>query len=118
MDGTINRNAGDVSIDENVVAKYAGAAAIECFGIVGMASVSVKDGLAKLLYKESLTKGVNVDIINNMINVTFHVIVSYGISIKTVCENLVDSVKYKLEDFTGLKVNKINVVVEGVRVID
>lgn len=118
MEGTIMRDSGEVTIDPGVIADYAGSAATECFGVVGMAAISVKDGLAKLLYKDSLRKGVNVEITNNEINLTFHIIVSYGISIKAVCENLYGNVKYKLEDFTGLKVNSIKIVVEGVRVID
>ncbi len=118
MDGTILRNVGEVSIDSNVIAKYAGSAAVECFGIVGMASVNMKDGLVKLLYKDNLTHGVNIEINNNEIDISFHVIVSYGVSITAVCENLVQNVKYKVEDFTGLKVNKINIYVEGVRIID
>lgn len=118
MDGTLMRNIGEVSIDSNVIAKYAGSAAIECFGIVGMASISFQDGLAKLLKKESLTKGINVEVVNNEININFHVIVAYGVSIQAVCENLMQNVKYKVEDFTGLKVNRIKVYVEGVRIID
>jgi uncharacterized alkaline shock family protein YloU len=118
MDGTILRNVGEVSIDSNVIAKYAGSAAVECFGIVGMASLSMKDGLIKLLNKDNLTHGVNLEIRNNELTISFHVIVSYGVSIQAVCENLVQNVKYKVEDFTGLKVNKINIYVEGVRIID
>ena len=48
----------------------------------------------------------------------FHVIVSYGVSIVTVCDNLISNVKYKVENFTGLEIEKINIFVEGVRVID
>lgn len=118
MDGTIIRNSGEVTIDSGVIAKYAGSAAVECFGIVGMAAKGVKDGLVKLLNKESLKRGVNVVIVDNAINITFHVIVSYGVNIKSVCENLLSNVRYKIEDFTGLKVNKINVVIEDVRIID
>ena len=118
MNGTIISNSGEVSIDKGVVAKYAGSAAVECFGIVGMASISMKDGIVKLLTKDSLTKGVNVEIINNEINITFHVIVSYGVNIIEVCRNLISNVRYKLEDFTGLKVNDINIIIEGVRIID
>ena len=55
---------------------------------------------------------------DNMITIDFHVIVSYGISINTVAENLTETVKYKVESFTGLKIKKINIHVEGVRVID
>ena len=49
---------------------------------------------------------------------TFHVIVSYGVSISAVADNLIESVKYKVEEFTGMEVEKINIYVEGVRVID
>ena len=55
---------------------------------------------------------------NNRITLDFHVIVSYGVSISTVSDNLISTVKYKVEEFTGMKIDKINIFVEGVRVID
>ena len=55
---------------------------------------------------------------NNRITLDFHVIVSYGVSISTVSDNLISTVKYKVEEFTGMKIEKINIFVEGVRVID
>lgn len=67
---------------------------------------------------ESLTHGINVTINDNAIEIDFHVIVSYGVSISTVADNLIESVKYKVEEFTGMPVEKINIFVEGVRVID
>ena len=45
-------------------------------------------------------------------------IVAYGVSILTISENLMETVKYKVEEFTGMEVDKINIYVEGVRVID
>ena len=84
----INSDNGKVSIDESVVAQVAGLTALDCFGIVGMGIVSVKDGIA------------------------------YGVSIKAVTDNLMQSVKYKVEDFTSFKVSHINVYVEDVKVLD
>ena len=101
-----------------MIALYAGTIAVECFGIVGMAAVSMKDGLVKLLKKESLTHGINLEIKDNRISLDFHVIVAYGVSISAVADNLIESVKYRVEDFTGMEVEKINIFVEGVRVID
>ena len=118
MKGRISNPQGDVMIRTDVIAKYAGSMAVECFGIVGMASVSMKDGLVKLLKKESLTHGINVDIEENHIILDFHVIVAYGVSISAVADNLFGSVKYRVEEFTGMEVEKINMYVEGVRVID
>ncbi len=118
MKGHMNTNMGEILVDSEVVAKYAGSVAVECFGIVGMAALNVKDGLVKLLKKESLTHGINVVINNNKITIDFHVIVSYGVSISAVADNLISNVKYKVEEFTGMELEKINIFVEGVRVID
>lgn len=118
MNATMNTNLGNVVIDNEVIAKYAGSAAVECFGVVGMAAVNVKDGLAKLLRRESLNRGVNIEVKDNKITVDFHIIVSYGVSVSAVADNLVSSVRYKIEEFSGLPVEKINIYVEGVRVID
>ncbi len=118
MKGYIKTQEGNVSIDTEVIAQYAGSVAVECFGIVGMASVNVTDGIVKLLKKEKITHGISVTLKNNQLTLDFHVIVAYGVSIKTVCDNLISSVKYKVEEFTGLDIEKINIYVEGVRVID
>ena len=118
MKGRISNKMGEIQINPEVIALYAGTIAVECFGIVGMAAVSMKDGLVKLLKRESLTHGINVVINDNRISFDFHVIVSYGVSISTVSDNLIESVKYRVEEFTGMEVEKINIFVEGVRVID
>ena len=62
MKGYIDGDLGRISIDSEVIARYAGSTAVECFGIVGMAAVSMKDGLFKLLKGDSLTRGINVKI--------------------------------------------------------
>jgi uncharacterized alkaline shock family protein YloU len=109
---------GNISIDQEVVAQYAGTVAMECFGVVGMASMSVKDGIVKLLKMDSMTRGIQVLLNNNKLTLNFHIIVSYGVSILAVADNLIDSVKYKVEEFTGIEIEKINIYVEGVKVID
>ena len=119
MYGHLETRLGKISIDSEVIATYAGAVAVECFGIVGMAAVNMKDGLVKLLKKDYLTHGINVVIdADNMITIDFHVIVSYGVSISTVSDNLIETVKYRIEEFTGMEIRKMNIYVEGVRVID
>ncbi|AOZ96407.1 Uncharacterized conserved protein YloU, alkaline shock protein (Asp23) family [Butyrivibrio sp. INlla18] len=115
----VNTHMGNISIDNEVIAQYAGAVAMECFGIVGMANVNVKDGLVSLLKIDSMTRGINVSLDdNNKLVLDFHVIVAYGVSISAVSDNLIDNVKYKVEEFTGLEIEKINIYIEGVRVID
>ena len=118
MKGRMNTGLGEVTINTDVIATYAGSVAVECFGIVGMAAVNMKDGMVKLLKKESLKHGINVELNDNKISLDFHVIVAYGVSIRAVSDNLIANVKYKVEAFTGIEVESINIMVEGVRVID
>ena len=118
MKGRMNTGMGEITINTDVIATYAGSVAVECFGIVGMAAVNMKDGLVKLLKKDSLKHGINVTIADNKVTLEFHVIVAYGVSISAVSDNLISNVKYKVEEFTGLTIEKINILVEGVRVID
>ena len=118
MKGRINNKLGEIQISSDVIAMYAGMTAVECFGIVGMAAVSMKDGLVKLLRRDSLKHGINVTIEDNKISLEFHVIVAYGVSISAVTDNLISNVKYKVEEFTGMEIENIHILVEGVRVID
>ena len=115
---SLNTHLGNIKIDNEVIAKYAGSVAVECFGIVGMAIVNVKDGLVRLLKRDSLERGMHIQIEDNKITIDFHVIVSYGVNISAVADNLFGNVKYRVEEFTGMEVEKINMYVEGVRVID
>lgn len=119
MKGSMSTELGIITVSPEVIAKYAGVVAVECFGIVGMAAVNMKDGLVYLLKRDSLTHGIHVSIsAENRITVDFHIVVAYGVSILAVTENLIENVKYKVEEFSGMLVDKINIYIEGVRVID
>ena len=112
----IKNKYGMISIENEVVARIAGMAAMDCYGIVGMASKSVKDGLVHLLKMESLTKGIRLEADDKSINFDLHVIAEYGTNITAICESLMSAVKYKVEDSCGLAVERVNVFVEGLRV--
>lgn len=118
MKGKMITRLGDIVIDSEVIAQCAGLEAMTCFGVVGMAAVSMKDGLVRLLKRDSITRGVKVRINENNLTLDFHIIVANNIAIKAVSENVREHVKYKVENFTGLNVEKINIYVEGVRNID
>ena len=118
MKGQMDTEMVKIFVDEDVLAKYAGSAAVECFGVVGMASVNVRDGFVKLLKKDNLRHGVNVSVADGKLMIELHIIVEYEVSILAVAQNLVDNVNYKVEEYTGMEVGKITVCVEGVRVIN
>ena len=118
MKGRMDTDLGEVIINPDVIATYAGGVAVECFGIVGMAGLNLKDGVFKVLRRDFLRRGINVTINQNRISLDFHVIMAYGVSIQAVVENLISNVRYKMEEFTGMELERIRVYVEGVRVID
>ena len=107
---------GTVSISNSVIAEIAGAVAVKCYGVVGMASRNKTDGIVSLLRADTMTKGINITVEDSGIIVDMHIIVEYGININTTCKSIVNRVRYTLEHTIGLRVNKVNVRVEGVRV--
>ncbi len=112
----ISNEYGNIKIDNEVIARMAGITSTECYGVVGMAARNVKDGLVQLLKRESLSKGVRLNINNNKAIIDLHIIVEYGTNIPAISKSLVDAVKYRVEEFIGLDVEQVNVFVEGIRI--
>ena len=118
MKSSVDTHMGSIMIDNNVIAQFAGNVALECYGVLGMASVNAKEGIASLLKKDSMSKGITVSLDNNKLTINMHIIVAFGVSISAVANNLMSEVKYKVEQFTGLTVETVNVYVEGVRMAE
>jgi uncharacterized alkaline shock family protein YloU len=116
METTINNEIGSVHINEEVIATIAGTAANEAYGIVGMTTKSGKNGLGSILRKENMSKGVDVRFENEEIFIDLYVIIQFGTKISVVAKNTIDSVKYNVETQTGLKVAKVNLNIEGIKV--
>jgi uncharacterized alkaline shock family protein YloU len=116
MPSKIKNDCGTITISNEVIARVAGMAAMECYGIVGMAAKNVKDGFVQLLKKESLTKGIRLTINELSLSIDLHIIVEYGTNISAIGDTLVSTVKYRVEETVGLPVERINIYVEGVRV--
>ena len=116
MSAKLENGYGVITIENEVIARIAGYAAMDCYGIVGMAAKNVKDGIVQLLKKESLTKGIKLTVNENKISLDFHIIVEYGTNITAIADNIISTVKYKVEEYAGLEVENVNIFVEGVRV--
>ncbi len=106
---------GAVNISEEVIATIAGVTAVECYGLVGMASRKLKDGIYQILGKEDIKKGVEVSIDGREVTLNLYIVVGYGVNIAEVAKNVIERVKYSVENQTGLVVKKININVQGVR---
>jgi uncharacterized alkaline shock family protein YloU len=107
---------GEIVISDEVLATLAGVTAVKCYGIVGMASKRASDGIVQLLGIENLSRGVKVQTAEDEIQIDLYIIVEYGVSISTVAKNVIETVKYSVENYTGLAVDRVNVFVESVRV--
>src|SRR5699024_1060350 len=113
----LNTKDGQVTITNDVIATIAGGAAVECYGIVGMACRSqIKDGLAESLSKENFSRGVIVRQEANRLHIDMYIIVSYGTKISEVAHNVQSQVKYTLSQSLGLSIDSVNIYIQGVRV--
>jgi len=117
MAARIQTQYGNILIDNEVVARVAGLSALDCYGVVGMASTNMKDGIVQLLLGDSLTKGIKVGQDDDgKVTLEFHIIVQYGTKISAIADNLISTVRYRVQDTLGVEVSYVDIFVEGVRV--
>ncbi len=117
MTAKIENSNGNIYISPDVISSIVGISAMECYGLVGMASKSKADGIVKLLKREQLNKGVKINIEKNEIEIDLYVIIQFGTKISVVAKNIIEKVKYNVENQTGMKVKKVNINIESVRVL-
>lgn len=116
MVGFSNEN-GNISYSEEVLAKIVGLSTMECYGVVGMVSKSASEGLWELMRIENLSKGVKLELTDNdRLKIELFIMVEYGTKISVISSNIIQKVRYNVENYTGLKVSSITVNVQAVRV--
>lgn len=115
MPGIIDNELGKIVITEDIVAMIAGYAALENYGLVDMHSKSATDTLIKFMGGENRKKGVKVVFDSEgKLDIDLYVKLMYGVSMNAVAQNIISHVRYRIEEMTGLTINKVNVHVEGV----
>lgn len=112
----ISNESGSIYYSEDVLANIVGLSTMECYGVVGMASKNASEGFWELLKGENLSKGVKISSKNDTLNIELFIIVEYGTKISVIASNIIQKVKYNVENTTGLKVSSITVNIQGVRV--
>lgn len=115
MTAHIVNELGVVQIDEQVIINIASKAAMQSYGIVGFVSATATDTILTLLKQENLSKGIVLSIKDNKIILDLYVILEYGVKISTVSENIINTIKFKVEESTGIDVDKINIIVKDIR---
>lgn len=108
---------GTVTISNDVLADIAGFAALESYGVVGMASPTVRDGVAQLLSRDKLRKGVRIENEDaEHVRADLYVVIEYGTNIAEVSRNLADRVRYALTQTADVKVTDVDVHVQDIKV--
>ncbi len=110
-----NNIYGKIIISDKTIERYVSHVAMDCYGIVEFASKNLFDAIVSFVKFGSEVKGVKVRSFGDRVIIDVSVIVKYGVSIKAVVEALKESIKYKVEKFTGMLVEGINVNVMGVK---
>lgn len=113
MENTERMDIGNVRIADEVVAIIAGLAATEVDGVAGM-SGGLAGGIAELLGKRNLSKGVKVEVGDREAAVDLFLVVNYGVSIPEVALRVQENVSRAITSMTGLTVVEVNVHIQGV----
>ncbi|GHT78678.1 hypothetical protein FACS1894104_2210 [Actinomycetota bacterium] len=105
---------GTLNVTDQVITDLVGYAALESYGVVGMAAPSLPDGIAKLLPARALSRGVTVINGENGVSASLYVIIEQGMNLATVSKNLADSVRFVLEHYANLEVDDVQIHVQGI----
>ncbi len=109
---------GKIEVSPRAIASIASDAVLSCYGLVGMAPATVRDGLAEILQVENSHRGVDVGVVDGNIVIDLYVVVEYGTRISEVARNVMETVKFAVEQALGMHVARVNVHVQGLRVSD
>ena len=108
---------GSIHVAPRAIATIAYHAALQSYGVVGLAPKNIVDGLAQVLVQDP-THGVEVNYDGHHINIDLYIIIEYGTRIKSVAASVSNTVRFQVERALGMPVNQVNVHVNGLRVSD
>ena len=107
---------GRVEISPNAIASLAGQAVLESYGVVGMANKNLGAGIAEVLARGNIRRGIDVKVVEHQIYIDLYVVIQYGTRISEVAHGIMNRVKFAVEKALGLEVAQVNVHVQGLHV--
>jgi uncharacterized alkaline shock family protein YloU len=111
----IENEKGAIVISSDVFASLVGEAAVNCFGVKGMAMRSMSDGLVHLLKRESMKKGVYIRYDeDNGITIELHIIIDQGVNITALCRSIISEVRYKVSAATGANIQSVDIFIDSI----
>lgn len=109
---------GKIELSPRAIASIASNAVLSCYGVVGMAAATLRDGIAEILQFDNYQRGVEVKLVDGRIIIDLYVVIAYGVRISEVAHNIMESVKFSVERALGMPVAEVNVHVQGLRLSD
>jgi uncharacterized alkaline shock family protein YloU len=103
-------------VTDRAIADLAGLTVLECYGVVGMASPNLRQGVASLLSRDHIRQGVKVQQTGDELHIKLYVIVEYGLNVAEVAGNVRSQVGYNIQKMLGRSATTLRIYVQGVRV--
>jgi len=107
---------GSLVVTERAIADLVGLTVLECYGVVGMASPNLRQGVASLLSRDHVRQGVKVQQDGDQLDIRLHIIVEYGLNVAEVAGNVRSQVAYNVEKMLGRPATTLRIYVQGVKV--
>ncbi len=106
---------GSINVSARAIAAIAYQAAIKSYGVVGLASKNLVNGITNRIVNDP-THGVEVNYDADEVNIDIYIVVQYGTRIKSVANSVANTVRFNVEKYLGLPINDVNVHVQGLRI--
>ena len=107
---------GLIEVTPRAIASIVSDAVLSCYGVVGMSATNLRDGIAEILQVDNCHRGVRVQTVDGKVVVDLYVVVEYGTRISEVAQNVMESVRFRVQQAVGMPVAEVNVHVQGLRV--
>jgi uncharacterized alkaline shock family protein YloU len=107
---------GTLVVTDKAIADLVGLTVLECYGVVGMASPNLRQGVASLLSKDRIRQGIKVTQSGDEVHIKLYVIIEYGLNVAEVAGNVRSQVAYNVEKMLGKPATALRIYVQGVRV--
>jgi uncharacterized alkaline shock family protein YloU len=114
--GLLAQVEGRLVVTDRAIGDIVGWTVLECYGVVGMASPSLRRGVASLLTRDRLHQGIKIEQAADQLRIKLYIIVEYGLNVAEVAGNVRSQVAYNVEKMTGRPVTTLQIYVQGVRV--
>ena len=109
----IETSRGNIFYTEYLIKNIVALSTISCSGVVGIANRNIKEGNVEIT-KNNISNGVKIKFNENRLNVDIYVILKYGIKVATIANEIIQKVKYDIENYTGIFINCITVNIQGI----